>query len=155
MIFLGVSVAFFTFACCESCWFRSVSAWPLSQGASHRCADFNTMLRISRLNFLKHVPAIAPTPFMPTPLTDTNTYQVVEGSRPRNSGRHQRLCVVWAMSLARSNHTWFSTVSPRFPHLALRTARCRLSRPQSASRKKKLRLHQLVWLPCVRQKKAL
>ena len=33
----------------------SVSAWPFQQGASQRCADFRTLLRISRLIFLKHV----------------------------------------------------------------------------------------------------
>ena len=31
----------------------SVSAWPFQQGA--RCAGFHTLLRISRLKFLKHV----------------------------------------------------------------------------------------------------
>ena len=49
----------------------SVRSWPFQQRAGHRCASFHTLLTISRLILLKHVPAIAPTPFVPTPLTDT------------------------------------------------------------------------------------
>ena len=33
----------------------SVSAWPFLQGASHRCVGFHTLLRITRLKFLKRV----------------------------------------------------------------------------------------------------
>ena len=38
----------------------SVSAWPFQQGASHRCAGFHTLLRISKLYFLEHVFSLRP-----------------------------------------------------------------------------------------------
>ena len=40
------------------------SVWPFQQGASRRFAGVHTLLRILRMKFLKHVSAIAPTPFM-------------------------------------------------------------------------------------------
>ena len=39
-----------------------VTVWSFQQGASHRCAGFHTLLRISRLIFSKHVFAICSDP---------------------------------------------------------------------------------------------
>ena len=87
----------------------SVSAWPFQHGASHRCAGFHTLQRISRLNCWKHVPAIAP-----VVAYTIDGHQNGLRARSRRSWR----CMVPRLSRLRAESSWRSSCFGHFDPLA-------------------------------------